>query len=57
MKINDDTDLANNSKIVDKLIEETGILEARKKILGENHPDTIRTSNNLSVIYSNLGNF
>jgi len=46
LKINDDTDLANNSKIVDKLIEETGILEARKKnkdfyVNGENMIDEL----------------
>ncbi|KAJ7919409.1 hypothetical protein B0H13DRAFT_2268514 [Mycena leptocephala] len=31
------------------------VLEKRKQLLGENHPDTLRTMGNLAITYSHLG--
>jgi hypothetical protein len=33
------------------------VLEKRKKILGEDHPDTLGTMNNLAITYHNRGEF
>jgi hypothetical protein len=40
-----------------KEAEELGVvaLKARRNILGDNHPDTLRTTGNLAVIYDRLG--
>jgi hypothetical protein len=31
------------------------VLDASKEVLGEQHPDTLTTMNNLMLTYSNLG--
>ena len=35
---------------------EVHVLESRRKLLGENHPDTLQAMANLSQTYNHLGN-
>ncbi|KAF8195195.1 P-loop containing nucleoside triphosphate hydrolase protein [Mycena galopus ATCC 62051] len=44
---------AGKFKQSEKLLEE--VLEKRKQLLGDNHPDTLRTMGNLASTYSDLG--
>ncbi|KAJ7300706.1 hypothetical protein DFH08DRAFT_725072, partial [Mycena albidolilacea] len=44
---------AGKYKQYEKLLE--GVLEKQKQVLGDNHPDTLRTMGNLAWTYSDLG--
>ncbi|WP_281361694.1 tetratricopeptide repeat protein [Acrocarpospora pleiomorpha] len=35
--------------------EHRAVLELRRRVLGEEHPDTLASRNNLAIVLSNLG--